>query len=575
MRYSVAVTMLAAGVLMACGESSGPASPEPVASVSVSPATDTVLVGATTQFVATVRDAAGNALTGRTVTWATSAEAVATVSPNGLISGVAVGSVTVTATTEGKSGTAAVAVQVRPAIRALSGDNQTDTVGQTLRQPLVIQVTGADAHPAAGVVVSFAMAVGGGSLSASADTTDAAGLGSTVLTLGVVAGPYTVRVSAGGLSGSPVAFMATAVPEAPAVLEGVSGDGQNGFTGRALYDSLVVRVSDRFQNVVSGVSVGWAVTGGGGIVSASSTNTNSSGLATVKWTLGATPGANGLDAVVTDLTPVNFAAIGVWPGTGRIAFTTDRSGDYEIWVVNPDGTGSVNVTRNASWDRNPAWSPDGSRIAFTTCRYGTPCDIAIMNADGTGVTRVTNAPALKDKDNPTWSPDGSQIAFEGSLDVENWDIYVINVDGSGLKNVTASMKNAGNPSWSPDGLRIVFWGRVSSTESRGIHVINADGSGLVRLRDQGGSPAWSPDGSKIAWDEGGIHVMNPDGTGVVKLTDDGFAPGWSPDGSKIVFASQRDYSDGGTEIYSMNADGTGIMRLTRNPAWDHTPDWGR
>ncbi len=571
MRWLTAVTVLAIGVLGACGESAGPAEPEPVASVSVSPGTDTVLVGTITQLVATLRDQAGNVLGDRTVSWASSAEAVATVSPTGQVSGAAVGSATITATAEGKNGSAAVVVEVLPAIRALSGDAQVDTVSRTLGEALVVQVTGVDAQPAAGVVVTFGITGGGGSLSATAATTDAAGLGSTVLTLGTVAGANTVTATASGLSGSSLTLRATALPDVPALLARVSGDGQDGFIGRALYDSLVVRVWDRFQNAVSGVSVGWTVTNGGGTVSAPATITGPSGLATVTWTLGPTPGPNGLEGTLATLAPVGFAATGVSPGSGRIAFMSDRTGDFEIWVMNADGTGGAQLTNSPDWDRHPTWSPDGSRIAFFTVRYGSAA-IAVMNADGSGVVPVFNLPG--DSESPAWSPDGSRIAFERNPGNGGYDIWVVNPDGTGLRSVTSNMTNAGNPTWSPDGSKIAFWGRIDryTTEpadtTRGLYVISGDGTGMVRvLTGRFYNPAWSPDGSKLAFDRdfNGIYLMNPDGAGLVQLQTYGSHPAWSPDGSKIVFAR-----DG---LYSMNADGTGVVRLENRGG--NTPAWGR
>jgi TolB protein len=474
-------------------------------------------------------------------------------------------------------------VEVLPAIRVVSGDNQTDTVGQALGQAFVVEVTGANAQPSAGIVVTFAVVGGGGALSAAADTTEAGGLASTVLTLGTVAGSNTVTATGSGLSGSPVTFRTVAVPDAPAALDKISVDGQNGFTSRAILDSPVVRVRDQFQNAVPGISVGWAVTGGGGTVAAPATTTNSSGLATVSWTLGVTAGANGLEAVVAGLPAVTFSATGIWPGTGRIAFASDRNGNPDIYVMNSDGSGLVQLTNNLADDGQPTWSPDASKIAFVSTRNGGGLEIYVMNADGTAVVRLTDQ--LDTDASPAWSPDGSRIAFSSARDamtVVDLNIYVMNADGSGVRRLTTDPKLDGSPTWSPDGSKIAFMtSRHATNEGNSeIYVVNADGTGETRLTyfpydDK--EPVWSTDGSKIYWvsiqDNTGPHiwVMNADGTGTTRFTNDPSADGlsaFSPDGLKIVFSRSG-------EIYSMNADGTGVMRLTNHPAQDFSPAWGR
>ncbi len=565
--------MVVGALTMGCGgDPAGPAESVPVATIAVTPAMDTLLVGATTQLTATLRDAGGNVLTGRVLAWASGAPSVADVSPTGLVTGMTVGSATITASAEGQSGTAALTVEVLPAIRAVSGDSQLDTVARALTQPLVVQVTGSDGNAWGGVIVGFAVAGGGGSLAAAADTTDTEGRASMVLTLGTLAGPNAVMASAGGLSGSPVTFRATAVADAPAALVRASVDNQNGFIRHQLLPASTVRVSDRFGNAVPGIPVAWAVVTGGGTVSAASTNSGADGLASVSWTLGTTPGPNELDVTVAGLSPLRFSATGIAPGPGRIAFHED---DSEIYVVNSDGTALTRLTNDPGADFAPSWSPDGSKVAFTTFRFGN-LEIAVMNADGGGITRLTNDTLVDEV--PAWSPDGSRIAFEREWDPNNnswWDIYVMNADGSAVTNVTSGMKNAGGPTWSPDGLQLAFWGRVNPGDPIQIWVINVNGSGLTGLGVQG-TPAWSPDGSKIAvstYDR--LYLMSPDGTGVTEILNDNTlpigSPTWAPDGSRIAFTR---WVDGNREIYSISPDGTGLMRVTSNPLNEWSVAWG-
>jgi len=264
-----------------------------------------------------------------------------------------------------------------------------------------------------------------------------------------------------------------------------------------------------------------------------------------------------------------FIAHGSPVAIQRIAFSSDRDGNRDIYVMNADGSGQTNLTNDEAYDDDPAWSPDRSKIAWT--RWD---EIYVMNADGTGQTNLTNDEA-NDAD-PAWSPDGSKIAFMSDRD-DNWEIYVMNADGTGQTRLTNNDHDDGEPDWSPDGSKIAFthWYR--------IYVMNADGTGQTLLTDSvAGHPAWSPDGSKIAfyWAaefsplSADIYVMNADGTEEMRLTTDPvgeFGPTWSPGGSKIAFRSDW---DGWGEIYVMNADGTGQTNLTNHPDdQDSSPAW--
>jgi len=269
-----------------------------------------------------------------------------------------------------------------------------------------------------------------------------------------------------------------------------------------------------------------------------------------------------------------------WPiaaGLGRIAFV---SGDFpdtgfppypntDIYVMNMDGSGRTRLTNAPALDVGPSWSPDGEKIAFESDRAGGDYGwkIYVMNADGSGQTflHVGSAPA--------WSPDGKKIAFD-LLDgnyAECLEIYVMDADGSGQTRLTNNVAIDENPSWSPDGKKIAFQSnRGGNTD---VYVMNADGSGQTRLTSHWAGdmhPSWSPDGKKIAFDslrDGTgyeIYVMNADGSGQTRLTNNPAAdwgPVWLPDGKKIAFSSDR---DGYGEIYVMNADGSEQTNLTNS-----------
>ena len=261
---------------------------------------------------------------------------------------------------------------------------------------------------------------------------------------------------------------------------------------------------------------------------------------------------------------------------GRMVYA---SASTQIIVMNPDGTGQNPIlapTGPLSYlCGNPAWSPDGSKIAFTYNKYGYG-DVFVMNADGTGQNRLTTN-ASPDGD-PAWSLDGSRIAFVSSRDGSN-EIFVMSAGGTDQTRLTFNLFDEGYPTWSPDSSRIAF---TSSRDGNNeIYIMNADGSGQTRLTTNTAMdwmPAWSPDGSHIlfsSYRDGNyeLYVMNTDGSGQTRLTFNtvpDFDPAWSPDGSQIVYTSGQNNN---AEIYIMNADGSGQTRLTVNTVPDHEPAW--
>jgi TolB protein len=264
----------------------------------------------------------------------------------------------------------------------------------------------------------------------------------------------------------------------------------------------------------------------------------------------------------------------------KIAFQSQRDGNPEVYIMNPDGTNQRRLTLDSQFDGEPAFSPSGEKIAFSSYRDGNS-EIYIMNADGSLQTNLTNNPAFDG--HPTFSPDGKKIAFASERGGHP-GIWVMDVDGS---NQTELAEGAGGtePAFSQDGTKIVFSGTGTSGADSEIWVMDANGLNRSNLsqdaRADDSDPSFSPDGTKIVFtkdvhDGAGseIFVMNADGTNPINLTNmkgSDYHPAFSLNGTMITFTTLR---DGNAEIYVMVANGSMPFNITRSPSDDEAPVWG-
>ena len=270
------------------------------------------------------------------------------------------------------------------------------------------------------------------------------------------------------------------------------------------------------------------------------------------------------------------------PDGSTVAFWSNRDGGKEIYVMAADGSNVKRLTNNLADDVNPSWSPDGRRILFESERDGNR-EVYVMDADGGNQLRLTRDNALDST--ATWSPDGNLIAFASNRDTGypynpyNMDIYVMNADGSNVKRIVDDPEYDVGPQWSPDGRKMVFMtGRNGNFD---VYDMNADGTEQRNLTPDydksDGAPVWSLDGNNIVFGrridgKDQLFVMDADGQNLKRVTHNAGnngSPGWSPDGSKLIY--QTDI-DGNWEIYLISVDGE-LAQLTDDSADDLSPDW--
>jgi Tol biopolymer transport system component len=287
---------------------------------------------------------------------------------------------------------------------------------------------------------------------------------------------------------------------------------------------------------------------------------------------------------------MNFAQTPAQHSNGKIAFTSDRDGNPEIYVMNADGTNQVRLTNNSVLDDHATWSPDGTKLAFLSQRASGEFAVFQMHGDGTGKTEITPVsyqPPNKlgwDYWSMSWSPDGSQITFQ-----DGRAIYIVNADGSSRRFLTRGIQ----PAWSPDGSKILFSNQPVFFYYW-LFTIRPDGTDLQALPGAAPyvdtAPTWSPSGDRIVfqgWDWANFEdlvVANADGTNRQTFSSGCYDnpgglcgglnfPDWSPDGSKIVFCLDAYADNVDPEIWVKNVTGDGLTQLTNTTGNNVNPSW--
>jgi hypothetical protein len=253
------------------------------------------------------------------------------------------------------------------------------------------------------------------------------------------------------------------------------------------------------------------------------------------------------DGRQTKLTEDNSSEIGrgVSPDGKKIAFASDRSGNWQLYILDLATGATRQLTELGDQARYPAWSPDGSRIAFNSFPDSGNSAIWVIGEDGSGLTKVVD---LGRNGRPFWSPDSERLVFNGVHEDTNgddkvdandhWDLFVINADGSQEKNLTSSPEyDDVVGAWSPDGDWIVFVsmradsnedGQVNGNDNGDLYLIHPDGSGLKALTRtpdlSEGEPSWTLDGRQILYvvfsaDSSAVWIMNMDGSDQKLLLD--------------------------------------------------------
>jgi len=257
----------------------------------------------------------------------------------------------------------------------------------------------------------------------------------------------------------------------------------------------------------------------------------------------------------------------------RIAFQSNRDGQWEIYVMTGDGSSQKRLTEDGGFF--PKWSPDGKRIAYNRGE-----DIYLMNADGSNKMKVI--PGAYES---FWSPDGKELGYSKGKPNAQGVLAILNLQTQRERIIRGSrfLQKSGGGAWSPDGKRIAFFSNALGWTAM---IMNADGTDAMPLIGKDGNcrPDWSPDGNRLAfvWAKGPgsfIQTVNPDGTDLRQPTPARdyelweYYPDWSPDGKWLAYAIGAENDAGGVwQVYVVESSGGNPIRVTFQGG-NSEPDW--
>ena len=475
-------------------------------------------------------------------------------------------------------------------LEAVTDTVLTGTVGTLVDPVPAVRAVNRDGRALPGILISWQLTgEGGGYLTSLTVYTDQDGKATPVSwMLGITAGPQSITASVSGSSVVPrIVFTVHAGPGPAARVARVSGDFQTDRVGAALTGQLQVKVTDWYHNPVSREPVRFSVISGGGTIDHATAVSDSAGIAVSGiWTLGSIVGIQQVRAETGEAETL-FTAIACDdscpPPMDLVYVREESSGQTQIFRTDLRFDVVTALTSGMGWRDDPAWSPDGSRLAFMASDAGSsPADLYLMNADGSNPVRRAEGFGA-----PVWSPDGRTLAVtrdpfgeDGRTScIYDCDLYLLSAEQDATAPIRIATM-AAQPAWSPDGKKIAFVSLSGDDGQQALHIMNPDGSGVTVIVPRHelvaiNHPAWSPDGRRIAFTkcESGacdIFTVNPDGSGLTQLTrvSKAFEPAWSPDGSLIAFTMRSDQWDPTLAyIVSDGSQEPTLLVSGHSPAW--------